>query len=61
MMLGGYYCRRASKLERALNAEADYLSFNAMQTDDPIACVTLFKQLLNDGRKPKDEATAALG
>jgi hypothetical protein len=38
-----------------------YFSFNAMQTDHPIAWVTLFKQLANDGRKPKDEATAALG
>jgi hypothetical protein len=48
------------ELERAINAEVDFLSFHAMQKDDPIAWLALFKHLVNDARKPKDDAKAAL-
>jgi hypothetical protein len=48
------------ELERAISAEVDYMSLNVMQNDDPIAWLALFKHLLNDGRKPQEEATAAL-
>jgi len=48
------------QLERAINAEVDYLSFNAMQKDDPIAWLALFNHLINDSRKATHEATAAL-
>jgi hypothetical protein len=48
------------QLERAITAEVDYLSFNAMQKDDPIEWLAILKQLINVSRKPKDEAKAAL-
>jgi hypothetical protein len=49
-----------AQLERAINAESDYLSFNTMQNDDPIAWLALFRHLVNDGRKPTEKVTAAL-
>lgn len=48
------------QLERAIHAEVDYLSFNPIQKDDPIAWLTLFRQLLTASRKPTKKATAAL-
>jgi hypothetical protein len=40
-----------SDLEKAVYAQMDYLSFNDMQKDDPVAWLHLFKGLLNDSRK----------
>jgi hypothetical protein len=49
-----------SHLERAINAEVGYLSFNAMQKVDPVAWLAIFKELVNMSRKPNDEAKAYL-
>lgn len=48
------------ELERAINAEVDYLSFNPMEKDNPVAWLLYFKELINSSRTPNDEATAVL-
>ena len=48
------------ELERAIGAEVNYLSFNPMESDDPVAWLWEFKHLLNISRKPKQTATKAL-
>ncbi len=40
-----------SQLEKAVYAQVDYLSFNDMEKDDPVAWLHLFKQLINASRK----------
>ena len=48
------------QLERAINAEIDFLSFSAMQRDNPTAWVYYLKMLINISRKPTDAAIVAL-
>jgi len=48
------------ELERAINAEVDYLSFNAMEKDNPVAWLAYFKELINSSRAPEPDATAAV-
>jgi hypothetical protein len=49
-----------AQLERAINAEVDYLSSNPVQKDNPPAWLAIFNELINASRKPNDEAKAAL-
>lgn len=48
------------ELERAIDAEVDYLSFNSTETDDPVAWLMTFKSLLNISRNAGDEAKRIL-
>ena len=48
------------QLEKAVNAEVEYLSFHPMQKDDPVSWLTLLKDLINISRKSKDGAKEAL-
>lgn len=48
------------QLERLINAEVDYMSFNAMQKDNPTAWLFYFKLFVNISRKTTDKDTVAL-
>jgi hypothetical protein len=45
-----------NELERVIGAEVNYLSFNPMESDDPVGWLWEFKNLLNISRKPKQAA-----
>jgi hypothetical protein len=48
------------QLEKAANAEVEYLSFHPMQKDDPVSWLTLLKDLINISRKSTEGAKEAL-
>jgi hypothetical protein len=49
-----------SELEKVLYAELDYLSFNDIQKDNPVAWLHLFKKLINASRKMNDQTKNTL-
>jgi hypothetical protein len=54
------YSPSGSQLEKAANAQVDFLSFNEMEKNNPVAWLHFLKELINVSAKPKDAATAAL-
>jgi hypothetical protein len=47
-------------LERAINGEVDYLSFNTIELDDPPAWILFLQQILNVSRRPSHKALTGM-
>jgi hypothetical protein len=49
-----------SQLDKAVYAQVDFLSFNNMQKDDPVAWLHVFKKLINASRETNDRTRDSL-